>query len=996
MKSTIQNIRRPSQGLSPALVIPKPDHCARAIDLVTPVGCSTVLTDIFEPSKRGKRIKPCHVYLQNCLSVPASLISVCGSNRCKTCPVYNTSSRFTSSFTNKSYPVFSSVSLSCHSFDIIYLITCKECGQQYVGQTTQRLHIRVSGHRNNIKNNRKIIGRHFAQEGHHMSIQVIEKMYRVQGENDSAFTQRILERESYWMRELGTIFPYGLNDHVRGVGCMSGQQNQSRHVGLLLNNHKRSRRSHGHKKKNSLNIHKHVNISHLKNLHNLPDGPHRVRTALFSVPLSLLSSLLQLSQDAYIRQTIPQQLYGFITDTAYCRLYRPVRTGFHEPENRYFFKVHFRDKGIEHIRVSSLFHDKHISNYIPNYFKDTSQPIISYTYSKPIATKIFNHSQSAKEFNPMLQIMNKYNDLCLCDSEEFSGFIYEPCGHIITGNLAIIDNLQLRNLVSKGPKYREPRRISWEADRNILYDALDDYAKRWVKREEAEEDALSDWLEAMKTKIDSRIKNMRFKIKPPPLPVLDRPEVKEYLSFLQKHFVLSPADKAPNNVTFTCKYHYFKTLSEELGLCFSNSNSSSTYEFIDKPIQDIVHDHLRFLTPHKIMPPDLDLPKMYWLPKMHKSPYKQRFIAGSRRCTTKTLSVLLTRALQAVKEFWQKYCASVQRNSDVNAMWILKNSKDLIEHLEDLGPSKYESVSTWDFSTLYTTLPHKDLKLKLGNLIRNTFSRHKFINVNERKAFFSKKEIRGYHTWSGSQFVELLCFLIDNIYVQVGDEVFRQVIGIPMGTNCAPLVADLYLFTYEFEFMTSLLKDKKLYIARKFSSTFRYIDDLFSLNNRYFKEYVDKIYPPFLQLKNTTDSTEGCSYLDLFIFKDYNDLVSTRLYDKRDDFNFAIVNYPFLDSNIPISPAYGVYTSRLVAFSRACASLSDFNERHIILVSKLLDQGYMLARLKRTFTKFADKHYNSLSKYNTRIEYLWNPVEKFINSRVVQMTPDNSILECSC
>ena len=84
---------------------------------------------------------------------------------------------------------------------------------------------------------------------------------------------------------------------------------------------------------------------------------------------------------------------------------------------------------------------------------------------------------------------------------------------------------------------------------------------------------------------------------------------------------------------------------------------------------------------------------------------------------------------------------------------------------------------------------------------------------------------------------------------------------------------------------------------------------------------MSSIYPKELELKETTESEESCSFLDLLLFNDDSEL-KCRVYDKRDDFNFNIVNYPFMESNIPINPAYGVYVSRLIAFARIC---TDFN-----------------------------------------------------------------------
>ena len=104
-------------------------------------------------------------------------------------------------------------------------------------------------------------------------------------------------------------------------------------------------------------------------------------------------------------------------------------------------------------------------------------------------------------------------------------------------------------------------------------------------------------------------------------------------------------------------------------------------------------------------------------------------------------------------------------------------------------------------------------------------------------------------------------FLIDNIYVRFGSSVFRQVIGIPMGTNSAPLLADLFLHTFQYDFMVKTMK-QDITKAIQFSNTFRYIDDLFSINNLNFGNCISVIYPSELELKHTsTSSTEVC-YLD--------------------------------------------------------------------------------------------------------------------------------------
>ena len=156
----------------------------------------------------------------------------------------------------------------------------------------------------------------------------------------------------------------------------------------------------------------------------------------------------------------------------------------------------------------------------------------------------------------------------------------------------------------------------------------------------------------------------------------------------------------------------------------------------------------------------------------------------------------------------------------------------------------------------------------------------------------------------------------------------------------APLLADLFVYSYESEFLQKLVKDKKIHEARAFNFTYRYIDDVSSINNSRFAEFLPLIYPPELEVKETTDTASSASCLDLYLEYDESGQLSTKIYDKRDDFNFKIINFPNMCSNIPASPAYGVYISQLIRYARASSNYSDFLKRHLHLRNRLLDQGY--------------------------------------------------------
>ena len=187
--------------------------------------------------------------------------------------------------------------------------------------------------------------------------------------------------------------------------------------------------------------------------------------------------------------------------------------------------------------------------------------------------------------------------------------------------------------------------------------------------------------------------------------------------------------------------------------------------------------------------------------------------------------------------------------------------------------------------------------------------------------------------------ISMLEFLIDNIFVSFGTTLFQQVVGIPMGTNYAPLLADLCCYSYESE-LQKLVKDKKIHEARAFNFTHRYIDDVLSINNSRFAEFLPLIYPPELEVKETTDTASSASFLDLYLEFDDSGQLSNKIYDKRDDFNFNIINFPNMCSNIPASPAYSVYILQLIRYARASSNYSDFLKRHLYLRNRLLDQGY--------------------------------------------------------
>ena len=111
----------------------------------------------------------------------------------------------------------------------------------------------------------------------------------------------------------------------------------------------------------------------------------------------------------------------------------------------------------------------------------------------------------------------------------------------------------------------------------------------------------------------------------------------------------------------------------------------------------------------------------------------------------------------------------------------------------------------------------------------------------------------------------MLEFLVDNIFVVFAGKVFQQTVGIPMGTNCASPLAGIFLYSYDADFIQSSLSTGKKQLASRFNLAYRYIDDVLSINNPEFENYLGQMYPAELEMKDTTESTTSAFYLDLLL-----------------------------------------------------------------------------------------------------------------------------------
>ena len=174
-------------------------------------------------------------------------------------------------------------------------------------------------------------------------------------------------------------------------------------------------------------------------------------------------------------------------------------------------------------------------------------------------------------------------------------------------------------------------------------DACKEYARRWAKKEDVEVDTLSEWIKSIADVFKRWILRLKHSVNTKHESIFIDPDVVRELYRLHENFVIVPADKASNNYTFVCKRRYVSILSEELGL--NSRPGNHTYNLTHISVSEVLDNHKSVLTSFGIETSDneLDLPFIYWIPKMHKNPHKHIFIAGLLKCSTKVpLTKLLT------------------------------------------------------------------------------------------------------------------------------------------------------------------------------------------------------------------------------------------------------------------------------------------------------------------------------------------------------------------
>ena len=295
-------------------------------------------------------------------------------------------------------------------------------------------------------------------------------------------------------------------------------------------------------------------------------------------------------------------------------------------------------------------------------------------------------------------------------------------------------------------------------------------------------------------------------------------------------------------------------LLQEVGVF---GNGSDTYILSSKNKYDIINDNIQFSKKlgFKTLEANKALSIMYWMPKMHYTPSRARFIVASAQCSTKPISNVTSKLY---KKFFQQIESFHNKSyfyKNYNRFWVVQNSRPIVEKLNSINNKRRaKTISTFDFSTLYTKLPHQDLVEVLSKNVEFAFNGRKdkssgnYLTVKGNKVFWTKKK-HGSNSYTKSKIIQMTSHLIEECYFTVGNLLILQSIGIPMGIDPAPFWANLYLHHYEYKFVSTLIKEDKNR-AFKFRHCSRFIDDECNINDsNEFLNYFRQIYPKKLEVK---------------------------------------------------------------------------------------------------------------------------------------------------
>ena len=640
--------------------------------------------------------------------------------------------------------------------------------------------------------------------------------------------------------------------------------------------------------------------------------------------------------------------------------------------------------------------------------------MLGFQYSKPIKCYWFNYKKFITQ-HTYAELQAIADGPCDCHLPRFDRFKVPGCDHVVAFSSDFLrqecpDLPNLAAIWDRGSKYRPQLQHGHSHDfvteaAAEISAAMSRLRKRLVKQFSVNDNCLDPWCTEVLAKMHQALHALPDSrpSRPAGAPLYGRAERASMERLLDK-YICSATDKMSSNMALTCKH--IACRHELQDIVRQSAVGQATYEPEVKSLAELVQASEPIFQESQISCGDVELPYYYPIPKIHKPQLAFRFITSCGQFYLRNIAVWVTRFLRAIERplnrVWDELDFPSELQFGRSRPWVIKTSAQIVSFvnrfnmshsLERLDAAAPNLLSA-DFERLYTELDQGDLKAKLVWLIDKVFQLQEKTCVRVRKGM-SPKWVEGNlpakrkgrdrgvvcYTFSAQSARSLLIHLIDNAYFRVGDRVFRQVKGIPMGVSPAVYFANYYLFCYEYQFFQdalqafsqatdSLAKSAIRQAIGCFRFAVRFVDDEAVITwesadmvqglhyDNVSHAGVHGLYPSFLRLHSTTIGVGRVLHvLDVEVLP--ANVVSgpliTRLYDKRREAGFAvvrnIVRFPAIDSMLSLSCKLNVFDAQFVRFSRIITDVQDFCQAVVSLLVSMIRAGYpqpeLLGRCKR-------------------------------------------------
>jgi hypothetical protein len=818
----------------------------------------------------------------------------------------------------------------------------------------------LTQHKNNIikKKTDSFLVKHFNKPGHgidKLRIRVIDSIDHDNRLEKNVRMMKLRTLEAMWIRELNAAYPLGLNDQVMNYGNIG----DFAYVSPETKNNQPyfTAKKKIHKKRGKQKTKKKPSVD--------PDFIHTLNTLLRDHRNRDLYLFLRKSNkitlEHAVLQTksidIPVELKLIITGYyAGFYGYKSKNNDVNdEKRNVDRICIPYCSKDLDDVYLQRLLNSTKIQEKLTANDNQRRKIQIIYTHKPPLTAFLCNHKSFIKKHS-LQELHALANSQCRCQST-YSKYSNPNLGHVITADTDVVRSIcrETADLLDLGTKYiTNQNNITEENYEDIKTTIIATMDKICTRNE------IPNKHRAIKRAMAILDRVIRKKTRIISANTIQRKPTTRHLH----NFIISPVDKAGNNFGISCSVFYANQLLQEMGFLQSAiPSTNNTYELTTLDEQTLQSKHEVYNNKYGVKAePNTQIPVLYGIPKLHKKPPKYRYIAGASNATTKELSILLHRILVHFKDHFKNYCKVIESRTNKKMYISIPNSQQFQNHMQFYG-KKLDNATTYDFSTLYTKLPHGIVLQNMFQLVDKLFSikgqTHVGLDLHrkESKPFYcsSVKNTNKYTYYSKEDIKALIEFIIHESYVNVGKKIFRQTAGIPQGGNASPDIADLTLSWLEFKYFNS--RDN---VINKNALLYRYIDDILCINLD-FDTISPCIYPSSLTLNKDSGSNGVVNYLDVSIYTREN---KCTVYNKLDVFEFHVHRAYHANSCVPSRMIAGTIVGQLYRFTGITSKFDDWIHTTVAYVKQLKEKKHASTIILGAIAKFCGKYPHMLYKYN--------------------------------